>query len=108
MNNLLLSPARDKECPICLQDFNLLERKPMMVCIQQHLICEFCFHRQESLKDCPFCREPINRRKVSVFRERKKTLELESIGKNYKDKLNEVIKNKASAVPLRKPLLLVS
>ena len=77
----------------------------MMVCIQQHQICECCLHRQPAINNCPFCREPFNRKKVNVHRERKKTLELENM---YKEKLNEVIKNKVSAVPLRKPLLLVS
>lgn len=47
-----------------------------MVCLQQHLLCEYCFRNLPSLVDCPLCRMRIEREKVGPSRERLKTLEL--------------------------------
>jgi hypothetical protein len=75
---MVFSEGRDEDCLVCLQGFNLVERRPMMICLQQHLLCESCL-RQPTLVDCPLCREAINKAKVVVSRERVHGLGLEKL-----------------------------
>jgi hypothetical protein len=57
------------ECPICLQDYNLTNRQPMIICINYqtiHSICSECvtnkaFATNSTSKayTCSICRKPI-------------------------------------------------
>lgn len=83
---------RDKDCLICLEPFDLNDKKPMMVCLQQHLVCERCLQLQTTLNNCPLCRDEIVRAKIGTSRERMKTMQLELIiSEKYETKLQKCL-----------------
>ena len=47
-------------CPICFEDFSK-ERKPMIICINGHSMCQECLTDIKSLRDpeCSICREGL-------------------------------------------------
>lgn len=74
-----MNEGRDRECPICYLEFNLLDKRPMMICLQQHLICHHCFKKETLLVCCPLCRQPIKKEQVIVSREKIINMELEDL-----------------------------
>ncbi|KAL0217409.1 hypothetical protein RCL1_007990 [Eukaryota sp. TZLM3-RCL] len=43
-------------CPVCLDSFNSSTRQPLIVCINNHSVCNTC---TTQLETCPFCRSSI-------------------------------------------------
>ncbi len=48
------------QCPICFQTFSN-QKKPMIICLNGHSMCEECFHDIQSLAkpECSICRENL-------------------------------------------------
>jgi hypothetical protein len=40
------------KCPICRQGYNLGSRQPLMVCLNQHTVCEECLPTVLKTKKC--------------------------------------------------------
>ena len=51
-------------CPVCTEDYDTGEHKPMIVCSNNHHTCQSCYERLKSMNDfpkCPKCRTPCHR-----------------------------------------------
>src|SRR5580693_5145198 len=48
------------QCPICFENFSN-QKKPMIICLNGHSMCEVCFHDIESSvrPECSMCREKL-------------------------------------------------
>lgn len=47
------------ECPICLEDYDLLRVVPMMICYNQHSVCAKCLATVYVKRTCPTCCEKL-------------------------------------------------
>lgn len=60
-------------CPICEEEYNQTERRPLLLCDGQHSMCEHCLSKILNYVEeddeilCPFCKEPLSAR-VKNFR----------------------------------------
>ncbi len=53
---------QDNECPICYEPFDKKERIPMLVCVNQHNVCQLCvFNVKEK---CPLCKCSFNSKNI--------------------------------------------
>ena len=61
----LLQIIGDSICLICYEDFNLKNKTPIMICMEQHNCCQDC---TLFLEKCPMCRVDIDDRKFTKNR----------------------------------------
>ena len=107
MKKKILSVAKVNECPICTNEFNLEDRKPLMLCMNQHTMCLSCFNKLPAKIDrCPECREKIDRSKVGLFREKAKSMEMKQITDKYAEDLSLILSKSRDIEYTEKPPLL--
>lgn len=56
-------------CNICYASYDRTDRKPLIICPQQHTICKTCLVAIKQRPRCPFCRAPLDFERIRVSRE---------------------------------------
>lgn len=80
---LRFADARNQDCPICMES---MQGKCVMVACCQNLICISCLlELEKTTKKCCMCREPIQKDKLMLFSEEKKSKDSHNTPKKSDD-----------------------
>lgn len=83
IDKIVLDEERTIDCCCCWNSFDFENKKPIMICTEQHLLCEMCLNDVEK---CPLCRVNIDKKRIRVSHEKVKMMKIEEVLLETKEK----------------------